>query len=90
MGDGSDKNIPCSQLHLNAQNVCIDENHLANDRLLAILYTSGSTGVPKGARILHSGAVNRLRWQWTEFPYRKQDVCMFKVNLYITYQVYLS
>ena len=51
-----------------------------NERLFAVLYTSGSTGKPKGARILHKSALNRLKWQWTTFPYRSDDVCVFKVQ----------
>ena len=53
-----------------------------NERLFAVLYTSGSTGKPKGARILHKSALNRLKWQWTTFPYRSDDVCVFKVQKY--------
>jgi long-subunit acyl-CoA synthetase (AMP-forming) len=80
MVDEMDKNIPCSRLHFNGKKSCNDESSLSNDRLFAILYTSGSTGVPKGARILHTAAINRLKWQWEEFPYKQGDVCAFKVN----------
>ena len=73
-------NILCHELHHISPNSCVGENS-AGDRLLAILYTSGSTGIPKGARILHSGAINRLKWQWNEFPYQTRDVCAFKVSL---------
>ena len=78
--DEFDKNIPCSSLHWKQQNEC-NQGTCPTDRLLAVLYTSGSTGVPKGARILHSGAINRMKWQWNEFPYQKGDVCAFKVIL---------
>ena len=75
MGDkNSSSNILCHELHHTSTNS-------TGDRLLAILYTSGSTGIPKGARILHSGAINRLKWQWNEFPYQTRDVCAFKVSL---------
>ncbi|MFI5567669.1 amino acid adenylation domain-containing protein, partial [Streptomyces sp. NPDC051740] len=33
-----------------------------------LVYTSGSTGVPKGVAGLHEGAVNRLLWFGEEFP----------------------
>ncbi len=79
--DESVKNIPYSmipwKLHLFGSG---DENIVKN-RLLAVLYTSGSTGRPKGARILHTGAINRLEWQWKDFPYRDEDICVFKVIL---------
>ena len=81
MGDkNNSSNILCHELHHIPPNFCDDERNSSNDRLLAILYTSGSTGTPKGARILHSGAINRLKWQWSEFPYKKRDVCAFKVK----------
>ena len=73
-------NILCHELHHIPKNSYADERNSSNERLLAILYTSGSTGTPKGARVLHSGAINRLKWQWTEFPYKKGDVCAFKVT----------
>lgn len=50
-------------------------------QLLAVLYTSGSTGTPKGVRLLHQAATNRLAWQFERFPYRSDDVCMFKTTL---------
>ena len=81
MGDkNNSSNILCHELHHIPKNSYADERNSSNERLLAILYTSGSTGTPKGARILHSSAINRLKWQWTEFPYRKRDVCAFKVT----------
>lgn len=49
--------------------------------LYAVLYTSGSTGRPKGARITHRATFNRIMWQWQTFPYRQNDVCIFKTTL---------
>jgi acyl-CoA synthetase (AMP-forming)/AMP-acid ligase II len=33
------------------------------------MYTSGSTGAPKGVLGTHSGLINRLIWQYEQFPY---------------------
>jgi amino acid adenylation domain-containing protein len=46
-----------------------------------VLYTSGSTGTPKGALGHHQGTLNRLRWMWSEFPFRDDDVMVQKAPL---------
>jgi amino acid adenylation domain-containing protein len=51
------------------------------DRLAIVLYTSGSTGVPKGVRLTHGNILNRLRWQWHEFPYTDDDFGIAKTSI---------
>lgn len=52
-------------------------NHLA-----IVLYTSGSTGIPKGVRLPHEIILNRLQWQWHTFPYAPtESVSVFKTAL---------
>lgn len=47
-----------------------------------VLYTSGSTGVPKGVRLPHAVILNRLKWQWDEFPYSATEkIGIFKTAL---------
>uniref|UniRef100_A0A182JJ91 AMP-dependent synthetase/ligase domain-containing protein n=1 Tax=Anopheles atroparvus TaxID=41427 RepID=A0A182JJ91_ANOAO len=51
-------------------------------QLALVLYTSGSTGVPKGVRLNHETILNRLQWQWNRFPYSATErVGVFKTAL---------
>lgn len=43
-----------------------------------IMFTSGSTGVPKGATIRHRGLINRFRWQVRVHGYTQSDVFVQK------------
>lgn len=54
----------------------------SNEPIGIVLYTSGSTGVPKGVIIPHSAIFNRLTWQWREFPYgTNEQITVFKTAL---------
>ncbi|MEU6189635.1 amino acid adenylation domain-containing protein [Nocardia sp. NPDC047038] len=48
------------------------------DNAAYLLYTSGSTGTPKGVLGLHRGAVNRVRWSESAYPFRPGEVCVAK------------
>ncbi|XP_014483038.1 PREDICTED: mycosubtilin synthase subunit C [Dinoponera quadriceps] len=52
------------------------------NQIAIVLYTSGSTGVPKGVLIPHATLLNRLQWQWRELPYADdEEECVFKTSL---------
>ncbi|XP_067618590.1 beta-alanyl-bioamine nonribosomal peptide synthetase ebony [Eurosta solidaginis] len=62
---------------MGAEMLADGSNHLA-----IVLYTSGSTGIPKGVRLPHPVILNRLQWQWHQFPYAPTEtVSVFKTAL---------
>ncbi len=46
-----------------------------------VLYTSGSSGGPKGVEGTIQGAINRFRWMWERYPFEAKEVCCQKTNL---------
>ncbi|MBN1138918.1 MAG: amino acid adenylation domain-containing protein [Anaerolineae bacterium] len=62
----------------------IDRNPVSGtdaDSLAYVLYTSGSTGQPKGVLGPFRGAVNRLAWMWRAYPFQAGEVCCQKTPL---------
>src|SRR6202158_5559227 len=46
-----------------------------------VLYTSGSSGRPKGVEGTHRGAMNRMRWMWERYPFKAGRGCCQKTNV---------
>ena len=53
-----------------------------------VLYTSGSTGVPKGAVGEHRSFLNRCVWMWRHYPFEDGEVCCQKTFLSFTDSVW--
>jgi amino acid adenylation domain-containing protein len=46
-----------------------------------VMYTSGSSGTPKGVEGTHRAAMNRFAWMWRTYPFQAGEVCCQKTNL---------
>jgi len=46
-----------------------------------VMYTSGSTGEPRGVVGLHRGAVNRIEWMGRAYPFGSDEICCQKTAL---------
>ena len=78
--------------HLAGNTPCINATEILNNKEIAekteilatendtayVIYTSGSTGNPKGAKISHKSAVNRILWMDDFYPLEDNDVILQK------------
>src|SRR5262249_46661668 len=54
---------------------------LEPDDVAYVMYTSGSTGQPKGIEGTHRGAVNRFAWMWQTYPFAPGEVACQMTSL---------
>ena len=46
-----------------------------------LVYTSGSTGFPKGVICYHHSVVNRFKWYWNQYPFEENEYTCQKAAL---------
>ncbi|MGB0521895.1 MAG: non-ribosomal peptide synthetase [Flammeovirgaceae bacterium] len=61
-------------------NTAAIQDNSANDSAY-ILFTSGSTGNPKGVIGTHSNTMHRLHWMWEQYPFEQGEIAIQRVSL---------
>ena len=56
-------------------------NAISAENSAYLLYTSGSTGEPKGVLNSHRASINRFAWMWREYPFAESEICCQKTSL---------
>lgn len=83
--DGDYQKLALDDSAVKAELIQLQERELAptliSDDPLYLLYTSGSTGVPKGVLGSERGTLNRLDWMWRTYPFLESETCCLKTSL---------
>jgi acyl-coenzyme A synthetase/AMP-(fatty) acid ligase len=53
-----------------------------HNKLAMISYTSGSMTISKGTLLYHDQCQYRLEWQWSKFPFAKDEICIARHSIH--------
>lgn len=51
------------------------------NNIACVIYTSGSSGRPKGVKLTHAGIINRLCWMWATYPFEASERNAVKTSI---------
>ncbi|WP_133054574.1 non-ribosomal peptide synthetase, partial [Niastella populi] len=51
------------------------------NQLACVIYTSGSSGQPKGVEIMNAGILNRMQWMWDRYPFEEHEKSAVKTSI---------
>ncbi|MEO6230171.1 MAG: non-ribosomal peptide synthase/polyketide synthase [Ferruginibacter sp.] len=54
---------------------------ISEDDVACIIYTSGSSGKPKGVQLTNKGIVNRMYWMWNSYPFTTGETSAIKTSI---------
>src|SRR5262249_53332520 len=72
-----DTDLPIIARHSGQNTTCVT----SAEQVAYLLYTSGSTGQPKGVLGVHRATLNALNWMWSTYPFSPQEICCHKTSI---------
>jgi amino acid adenylation domain-containing protein len=78
---GNVKTMSLDDLVLTGSSPPLSAGNRSSEDLAYIVYTSGSTGAPKGVQGSHRATINRFEWMWRTYPFIAGETCCQKTAL---------
>ncbi|CAF1268978.1 unnamed protein product [Didymodactylos carnosus] len=69
------------QRELTATSLSSSRPHFRPDDTLYLIYTSGSSGTPKGVLVPHRAVWNRFEWMWRVYPWGDNERQVWKTSI---------